>query len=185
HLSFYLTSIYDHSIFEAFSKVVQKLIPQLPTLENLLNIFISNSGIEKAFLFDVVSKIYIATDSSPVDMQSYELCCDMIDVVIDVSCIYGLKEDGTGSAYDKESMAIIKLNNTTVLYLKEVTKFLALVCILREESFERKGLIDYNFHCFRKAIHEVFEVGVASHRICNHQASTSNMKAVTHNGTPR
>ncbi|MBV98100.1 Ras-related GTP-binding protein C, partial [Eschrichtius robustus] len=47
------------------------------------------TGIEKAFLFDVVSKIYIATDSSPVDMQSYELCCDMIDVVIDVSCIYG------------------------------------------------------------------------------------------------
>lgn len=38
HLSFYLTSIYDHSIFEAFSKVVQKLIPQLPALENLLNI---------------------------------------------------------------------------------------------------------------------------------------------------
>ena len=37
--SFYLTSIYDHSIFEAFSKVVQKLIPQLSTLENLLNLF--------------------------------------------------------------------------------------------------------------------------------------------------
>lgn len=48
-----------------------------------------HSAIEKAFLFDVVSKIYIATDSTPVDMQSYELCCDMIDVVIDVSCIYG------------------------------------------------------------------------------------------------
>lgn len=47
--------------------------------------------------------------------------------------------DGSGCAYDKESLAIIKLNNTTVLYLKEVTKFLALVCILREESFERKG----------------------------------------------
>lgn len=54
-------------------------------------------------------------------------------------CFTSLKEDGSGSAYDKESMAIIKLNNTTVLYLKEVTKFLALVCILREESFERKG----------------------------------------------
>lgn len=52
---------------------------------------------------------------------------------------FRLREDGSGSAYDKESMAIIKLNNTTVLYLKEVTKFLALVCILREESFERKG----------------------------------------------
>ncbi|XP_005750173.1 ras-related GTP-binding protein D isoform X2 [Pundamilia nyererei] len=160
HLSFYLTSIYDHSIFEAFSKVVQKLIPQLPTLENLLNIFISNSGIEKAFLFDVGSKIYIATDSSPVDMQTYELCCDMIDVVIDISCIYGMPNTEAGLPHDKDSMAIIHLNNTTVIYLKEVTKFLAMVCFLRKESFARKGLIDYNFHCFKKAIQEVFDVRV-------------------------
>ncbi|KAE8602917.1 hypothetical protein XENTR_v10014173 [Xenopus tropicalis] len=182
HLSFYLTSIYDHSIFEAFSKVVQKLIPQLPTLENLLNIFISNSGIEKVFLFDVVSKIYIATDSSPVDMQTYELCCDMIDVVIDISCIYGL--EGAGTPYDKESLAIIKLNNTTVLYLKEVTKFLALVCFVREESFERKGLIDYNFHCFRKAIQEVFEVRVKVLRSRKHQSQTKKSRRATPNGTP-
>ncbi|XP_075410891.1 ras-related GTP-binding protein D [Tenrec ecaudatus] len=185
HLSFYLTSIYDHSIFEAFSKVVQKLIPQLPTLENLLNIFISNSGIEKAFLFDVVSKIYIATDSTPVDMQTYELCCDMIDVVIDISCIYGLKEDGAGTPYDKESTAIIKLNNTTVLYLKEVTKFLALVCFVREESFERKGLIDYNFHCFRKAIHEVFEVRMRVVKSRKVQNRLQKKKGATPNGTPR
>ncbi|KAJ8020441.1 Ras-related GTP-binding protein C [Holothuria leucospilota] len=158
HLSFYLTSIYDHSIFEAFSKVVQKLVPQLGTLENLLDILISNSCIEKAFLFDVDSKIYIATDSSPVDMQSYELCCDMIDVVIDVSCIYGLKEDGEGTAYDAESSSVIRLNNGTILYLKEVNRYLALVCILREDSFDRQGLIDYNFLCFKKAIEEVFEV---------------------------
>ncbi|KAH0622144.1 hypothetical protein JD844_024176 [Phrynosoma platyrhinos] len=185
HLSFYLTSIYDHSIFEAFSKVVQKLIPQLPTLENLLNIFISNSGIEKAFLFDVVSKIYIATDSTPVDMQTYELSCDMIDVVIDISCIYGLKEDGAGTPYDKESTAIIKLNNTTVLYLKEVTKFLALVCFVREESFERKGLIDYNFHCFRKAIHEVFEVRMKVVKARKNQNQMQKSKRTTPNGTPR
>lgn len=185
HLSFYLTSIYDHSIFEAFSKVVQKLIPQLPTLENLLNIFISNSGIEKAFLFDVVSKIYIATDSTPVDMQTYELCCDMIDVVIDISCIYGLKEDGAGAPYDKDSTAIIKLNNTTVLYLKEVTKFLALVCFVREESFERKGLIDYNFHCFRKAIHEVFEVRMKMVKSRKVQSRLPKKTGATPNGTPR
>jgi Ras-related GTP-binding protein C/D len=45
--------------------------------------------VEKAFLFDMVSKIYIATDSNPVDDRGYELCSDMIDVVFDVSCIYG------------------------------------------------------------------------------------------------
>ncbi|ORZ37842.1 Gtr1/RagA G protein conserved region-domain-containing protein [Catenaria anguillulae PL171] len=87
-LSFYLTSIYDHSIYEAFSKVVQKLIPQLPTLENLLNTLCSSSSIEKAFLFDSFTKIYLATDSSPVDVQSYELCSDMIDVMMDLEAIY-------------------------------------------------------------------------------------------------
>lgn len=167
-LSFYLTSIYDHSIFEAFSKVVQKLIRQLPTLENLLDILNSNSGIEKSFLFDVVSKIYIATDGSPVDMQSYELCSDMIDVVIDVSCIYGLEDHSSaaassgapgssGSAYDNKSASVMKLNNGLVLYLREVNRYLALVCILRKESYDKHGLIDYNFHCFRQAIQEVFD----------------------------
>jgi len=157
-LSFYLTSIYDHSVFEAFSKVIQKLIVQLPTLENLLNILIQHSGIEKAFLFDVVSKIYIATDSAPVDMQSYELCCDMIDVCIDISCIYGIRENGDTNAYDTESTAVIRLTNSTVCYLREVNRFLALVCILREENFNKHGLIDYNFHCFRQAIQEIFQI---------------------------
>ena len=68
--------------------MVQKVIPQMP-LENLLNSFIMKSRIEKAFLFDVVSKIYIATDSNPVDERGYELCSEMIDVVFDISCIYG------------------------------------------------------------------------------------------------
>lgn len=39
-LNFHLTSIYDYSIFEAFSKVTQRMIVQLPKIENLLNLFI-------------------------------------------------------------------------------------------------------------------------------------------------
>jgi len=100
-IRYQLTSIYDHSIFEAFSKVIQKLIPQLPTLENLLDMLVSRSRLDKAFLFDVVSKIYIATDSTPVDNTTYELCSDMIDVVIDVSCIYGMKDQNDSFAYDE------------------------------------------------------------------------------------
>ena len=34
-------------------------------------------------------------------------------------------------------------------------RYLALVCLLRKENFEKHGLIDYNFHVFRKAIQEV------------------------------
>ena len=134
--SFHLTSIYDHTIFEAFSKIVQSLIPQLPLLEKLLDGLIGSCGMEKSFLFDVVSKIYVATDSNPVDMQTYELCSDMIDVVIDVSCIYGLKpqeqllaeaeaqkdKGAEPEAYDADSASVIKLSNNYILYLREVNK---------------------------------------------------------------
>ena len=38
-VGFHLTSIYDHSLQDAFSKVVQKLIDSLPYIEDLLNVF--------------------------------------------------------------------------------------------------------------------------------------------------
>lgn len=60
--------------------------------------------------------------------------------------------------FDCDSASIIKLNNQTVLYLRQVNAFLALVCILREENFDRQGIIDYNFHCFKDAIQDIFEV---------------------------
>lgn len=46
-----------------------------------------------------------------------------------------------------------------------MNKFLALVCILREENFNRQGVIDYNFLCFRKAISEVFELRLKSQKL--------------------
>jgi Ras-related GTP-binding protein C/D len=36
---FHLTSIYDHTIHEAFSKVMHKLIEPISYLEELLNVF--------------------------------------------------------------------------------------------------------------------------------------------------
>ena len=155
---FHLTSIYDHSVFEAFSKVVQNLIDHIPSLENLLNILVQHSGVDKAFLFDVVSKIYIATDSGPVDIQSYELCCDMIDIVIDLSCIYGANDEGDVNVYDTGTTSVIRLTDSTVCCLREVNRFMALVCIMREDSYSKQGLVNYNFNCFRQAIQQMFEV---------------------------
>ena len=43
---------------------------------------------EKAFLFDTMSKVYIATDSSPLDNQTYIICSDYIDLVGDFSLLY-------------------------------------------------------------------------------------------------
>jgi len=155
-LDYHLTSIYDHSIFEAFSKVIQKLIPQLPTLEKLLNSLVLTCKLERALLVDVVSKICVAADSSQFEMQTYELCSDMIDVVIDISCIYGASDSTEGIAYDAGSQSIIRLSNKKILYLREVNKYLALVAFIRETDFDKHGLIDYNITCFKRAIAEVF-----------------------------
>jgi Ras-related GTP-binding protein C/D len=133
-VSFHQTSIYDHSIFEAFSKVIQKLIPQLPSLEALLTSLCSNCKIEKAYLFDVLSKIYIASDTSPGDMSSYEICSDYIDVVVDISEIYGwdrVEVEGPEADdadreevgnQDAESVIVMERKNGNYLYLKEINK---------------------------------------------------------------
>ncbi|KAF9648673.1 Gtr1 raga G protein Gtr2, partial [Thelephora ganbajun] len=77
-MNFYLTSIHDHSLQDAFSKVVHKLIDSLPYIEDLLNVFCGNSQATKAFLFDVKSRLYVATDASPVDSATHSLCSDFL-----------------------------------------------------------------------------------------------------------
>lgn len=161
-VSYYLTSIYDHSALEAFSKVVQKLVPQLPTLNNLLDILIASCGIDKSYLVDVVTKLYIATDSNPVDVHTYELCSDLVDVVVDVSYIYGTSVTDTGNIsvpYDDQSTAAIRLNNGMVLYLREVSHYLALVCVLREDCFAKRSLLDFNILQFKKSLATLFNEG--------------------------
>jgi len=161
-VSYYLTSIYDHSALEAFSKVVQKLVPQLPALNNLLDILIASCGIDKSYLVDVVTKLYIATDSNPVDVHTYELCSDLVDVVVDVSYIYGTSIIDGGNVsvpYDDQSTAAIRLNNGMVLYLREVSHYLALVCVLREDCFAKRSLLDFNINCFKESLAKLFKDG--------------------------
>lgn len=109
-ISFYLTSIFDHSIYEAFSRIVQKLIYELPALENLLDLLMQYSNFDKVFLFDINSKIYVATDSSPVDIQNYEVCAEFIDVSIDLDGLYdsyNTNEANKSQAQSRNSIADI------------------------------------------------------------------------------
>jgi Ras-related GTP-binding protein C/D len=53
--SFYLTSIYDHSIHEAFSKIVQNQMRQLRALENMLDLVTAVEN--KIYLFRSISSL--------------------------------------------------------------------------------------------------------------------------------
>ena len=42
-----------------------------------------------------------------------------------------------------------------ILYLREVSKYLALVCVIREEYFTKRSLLDFNINCLRKSLDQV------------------------------
>lgn len=135
--------------------MIEYMIQLFIIVINLIIIYYS-CVIDKSYLLDVFTKLYIATDSNPVDGHTYELCSDLVDVVIDVSCIYGLSpQDGAAIPYDQDSSAAIRLNSGMVLYLREVSRYVALVCVIREEYFAKRALLDYNINCFRKSLDQV------------------------------
>ena len=49
----------------------------------------SKGLVEKAYLFDVRTKLYIATDNiKPSDLTMYEICSGMIEMVDGISNVY-------------------------------------------------------------------------------------------------
>ena len=163
----YKTSIYDHSLFEAFSRIFQKLMPQNNLFSKLLDNLTQFCKFEKSYLFDVSNKIYIAIDNSPIDEQLYETFTDMIDVVIDMSGIYGESNDETTQEnfFDDNSYSLINIKNLnrgedskSHLYLRFIDTNLALICIINESNFQRVHLIDFNIKLFREAVKEIFKV---------------------------
>ncbi|CCE41691.1 uncharacterized protein CPAR2_802410 [Candida parapsilosis] len=165
-VSFYLTSIFDHSVYEAFSRIVQRLIPELPSLEHMLDNLVQHSSIDKVFLFDVNSKIYVATDSSPVDIQTYEVCAEFIDITIDLDDLYiendqnNNKNGVKGANGIKELRSVSHLSNGSTLYLKQMIRGLALVALIRNENFNGASadseksltIIEYNVDLFKQAL---------------------------------
>lgn len=89
-VSFNLTSIYDHSVFQAFSLVVQRLIKhKLPKINELLQMVNSNCGSDVSYLFLSRSKIFLAVDESiRLKLRSYDLCSDAMEVLMKMSGTY-------------------------------------------------------------------------------------------------
>ena len=49
------------------------------------------------------------------------------------------------------------MDNGLTLYLREIDQMLALVCLVKEDDFDRLGLIEFNIEQFRVGVKEVFE----------------------------
>ena len=165
NINFNITSIYNSSLFEAFSKIFQNMMPQNRNLSTLIDNLSDSCGFEKAYLFDVFNKIYLAVNSSPIESQTYEICSDVIDVILDMSGIYGDQKENedTESYFDDNSTCSIKINDSfnnskNILFLKFIYKNLALIAIINEENYERNNLLDYNINIFRGAVKNILKI---------------------------
>ncbi|KAJ1494042.1 hypothetical protein T484DRAFT_2633413 [Baffinella frigidus] len=58
--------------------------------------------------------------------------------------------EGELLAFDQHSASIVTLSDGKVLYMREVAKDLALVCLMRSENLQRQGLIDYNVQILKQ-----------------------------------
>ena len=73
-----------------------------------------------------------------------------------------IDEAGGTLKFDKESSSVIRLNHAggtdekIVLYLREVDKCLALVCIINEREFHKQHLINYNIDRFKDGLRKIF-----------------------------
>ncbi|CAF2399079.1 unnamed protein product [Rotaria sp. Silwood2] len=152
-INFYLTSIYDHSIHEAFSKIVQSQIRQLRALENMLDLVTASTQLDKIFVCDIYNKIFLASDTKPVESQISELCCDVVDVYTDISSIYGTNKS---PVLDSMSCCTIELSIGLVLYLKNINPTTALICILKKEPKINEALMDVNLNILKQNIQELF-----------------------------
>jgi len=175
-VTFHLTSIYDFSIFEAFSKVIQKLIPRLGQLEALLTSLCRTCRFEKAYLFDISSKIYIATDSAPADMASYMVCAETIDVILDVIEVYSgwersadyqasLEADRAGQPLQDQvacttgtESGVVLADGNRPIVLREVDHYLGLVAIMKEDSFGKMPLVNLNVDVAVDGLREFFRI---------------------------
>jgi Ras-related GTP-binding protein C/D len=106
-INYHFTSIYQASVYDALSKVVSRLMPCQGALERLLDMLVQvrpshtalsghalthypqNSNFDKAYLFDLASKLYFATDSTPGDAALHELCTEYTDLHWEMDQIYG------------------------------------------------------------------------------------------------
>ena len=82
---------------------------------------------EKAFLFDTQYKFYLASDTQPGELRSYETCSEYVDVVRDITALYGWRGYDSDAEekyedYHMESLIVTEKRGSRYMYMKAMNK---------------------------------------------------------------
>ncbi|KAJ2158860.1 hypothetical protein GGF46_003443, partial [Coemansia sp. RSA 552] len=148
------TTIFDLSIREALSRVIQNLVPNSHSLETILNSFLSKSSLDKVFLFDIASKMYLARDSTPTDAMQYVFACETIDAVDNLTLL------GVPYLPATETEITMQRINVTFdandeMFIYQVSPELLLLCIGSPRIIRQASLLEFNSSKVAKAIRQI------------------------------
>ncbi|KAH8583496.1 small GTpase of the Ras superfamily [Cryptosporidium sp. chipmunk genotype I] len=149
-IRYHFTSIYNDSLLEAFSKVTQKISPFTQILERLLDILVISSSLEKAFLMDIYSRTFIASDSSLFDPIGFELCADILNVISEISEIYA-----PNCSLSRSSSGIscsTNLDSGHLLHIQSIDHNIVLACVIRNEHVKNTSLININIDTLKQTL---------------------------------
>ncbi|KAK0537617.1 GTP-binding protein gtr2 [Tilletia horrida] len=184
---YHMTSIYDTSLFVAFSRVIRELLQantfaqQLDALCDRLN---STCSMERTYIFDIPNRLYLATDNSPSDGNSFSTMSAYLKFLIQLSEIYsklrdtvdaGEEEDDDDDESNQAAIAngtkqsqptagryassTARLTKDISLAFWQLNNSLALVTMLRTDTFSKQaGLIEYNISFFRRGVVKLYEL---------------------------
>ncbi|ORX34143.1 Gtr1/RagA G protein conserved region-domain-containing protein [Kockovaella imperatae] len=95
---FDMTSVHDVSLREAWSRVLQGIMEMLPSVESLLINFTGSSGMDNTYLFDMESRVVVASDNRGRNDATMQLVTEYLDKFLQFAdlykCLGKRKDDG-------------------------------------------------------------------------------------------
>ncbi|KAJ1672638.1 GTP-binding protein gtr2 [Spiromyces aspiralis] len=164
-LSFYTTSIYDRSMYEAITQVIGDLVPNKPYIENVLSTFCNTSMMEKAFLFDRDTRICLAGDVLSIDNDAFRFCSDTLLMLEDMFRIMWseIKDEQMKEEYRRDNpkskikphRGFVTLDGSEYMYAYQVDRSLIMVSVGKDRSTMKDALLEYNAAQTAKGIRKI------------------------------
>jgi len=151
------TSIYNSTMFEAFSNILQDLLPTNRNMSTLLQNLSQNCGFEKAYLIDLFNKIYLAFGDKAIDSDNFNMCSEFIELILGMVGLYSEDKKSNEKIFDDNTDCSVKIGNNDLI-VKFIDKNLALVAFGDRKNIERKNIIDYNINLFREGVNSILQV---------------------------
>ncbi|OAF70150.1 Rag D [Intoshia linei] len=146
----FLTTLYDISVREAFSLLIQRILKIVPEIESILNFFVSYSFLKSVYLCDINSKIFFSFYSntlSNVDQMSYDMSCKVITLLKNTS-------EGYNKERVKNDISVSVLMGEERIFCKTMNS--SLCCVIKHtDDGANEPIIEYNLNIIFKALQQL------------------------------